>query len=112
MISHIIDPGAYRIAPHQPGIEGHQEVGCRTHIRYHQEWLRLRASAISSLSSGRESFAPDWPMSMPDTRKVVEKFGFDPRFRARNERGGFGNVIPKDFRHPCEPFYYSPSDCL
>src|ERR1019366_5065026 len=26
--------------------------------------FRLRASAMSSLSSGRESFAPDWPMSM------------------------------------------------
>src|ERR1019366_1622060 len=25
--------------------------------------FRLRASAMSSLSSGRESFAPDWPMS-------------------------------------------------
>ncbi len=32
VVRYVIDPRAYRIAPHQPGIEGLQQFGRRSHI--------------------------------------------------------------------------------
>ena len=34
VVSHVVDPGAHGVAPHQPGIEELQQVGHRSHIRH------------------------------------------------------------------------------
>jgi putative heme iron utilization protein len=52
--------------------------------------FRLRASAMSSLSSGRESFAPDWPMSMY-SRMMVKPRAAQYARRSRNYLARYAN---------------------
>ncbi len=54
VVSHLIDPSAYRIAPHQPSIIGHQQFGHRNHHGVGFRQLKVKSGVCHGPGSAGE----------------------------------------------------------